>query len=311
MSNINQLSSAIKFALFVGATATLASASAFAQAQPADSPEEIEKVNVTGSRIKRIVEEEGAQPVQVITRQDIERTGLNNVYEILNTITSSDGSGLSTVTTQTNGSDGSQQVSLRGLGAQRTLVLVDGKRWVTDLDGTVDFSTIPVAIIQRIEVLKDGASAIYGSDAIAGVINIVTRRDYDGAQAGLYYGQTTEGDGARKGADLTIGAKGERTNGVMSISHTSQESIFAGDREYGQYPVMGNYIFGFPQGDCAALLAGLPTPTNAFGAFCGSATGIYGTFSGAGIAGGGRSLNHGANLADGLQITDFHAFNNT
>lgn len=291
MSNINQLSSAIKFALFVGATATLATASAFAQGAPEEA-KELDSVIVVGSKIKRQVEEEGAQPVQVLTRADIERTGLNNVYEILNTITSSDGSGLSTVTTQTNGSDGSQQVSLRGLGSGRTLVLVDGKRWVTDIDGTVDFSTIPVAIIQRIEVLKDGASAIYGSDAIAGVINIVTRRDYDGAQAGLYYGQTTKGDGARKGADITIGAKGERSNTIFSLSHTSQESIFAGDRALSDTPTFQcDEIYGF-------------------GA-CSSGSGLFGNFSsnpGLGVVS--QSLNIGANLADGIQTTDFSTFNN-
>ncbi len=290
MSNINQLSSAIKFALFVGAAATLGSVSAFAQ-EAATEAKEIDAVNVVGSKIRRIVEEEGAQPVQVLTRADIERTGLNNVYEILNTITSSDGSGLSTVTTQTNGSDGSQQVSLRGLGAQRTLVLVDGRRWVTDIDGTVDFSTIPLAIVQRIEVLKDGASAIYGSDAIAGVINIVTRRDYDGAQAGLYYGQTAKSDGARKGADITVGAKSERSNVVFSLSHTSQESIFAGDRELSNTPVVFcDEIYGL-------------------GA-CSSANSLYGRFSGVGIPGGSRSLIVGANLADGLQASDFSAATN-
>lgn len=73
---------------------------------------------------------------------------------------------------------------MRGFGANRTLVLVDGKRWITDIAGVVDVGSIPLAIIERIEVLKDGASAIYGSDAIGGVINVVTRKNYDGAQAG-------------------------------------------------------------------------------------------------------------------------------
>ncbi|MEO8000415.1 MAG: TonB-dependent receptor [Arenimonas sp.] len=312
MSNFNQLSSAIKFALFIGTTASLMSASTFAQ-EKRDEAKEIDTVRVVGTKIKRIVEEEGAQPVQVLTRADIERTGLNNVFEILNSITSSDGSGLSTVTTQTNGSDGSQQVSLRGLGAQRTLVLVDGRRWVTDIDGTVDFSTIPVAIIQRIEVLKDGASAIYGSDAIAGVINIVTRRDYEGAQAGVYFGQTAKGDGARKGADITIGARSERSNGVMSISHTSQESLYSADRLITQYPVFGNNFYGYAGGDCAALLAGAPDlgygPEGTIGQFCGSGSGVYGSFSGPGVDS--QALNHNANLADGIQASDYHTFNNT
>lgn len=232
MSNINQLSGAIKFALFVGATASLASVSAFAQ-----DTKEIEAVEVTGSRIKR-VDAETSQPIQVITREEIQKTGLTNVYDILNTITASDGSGLSTVTTQTNGSDGGQTISLRGLGAQRTLVLVDGKRWVAE-DGIVDFTTIPVAIIERIDVLKDGASAIYGSDAIAGVINVITRKNFDGAQVGLSYGQYTPGDGAQKSIDVTIGATGERSNVVFGANFTEYEPIFAGDREVSKFQRVG------------------------------------------------------------------------
>lgn len=232
MSNINQLSGAIKFALFVGATASLASVSAFAQ-----DTKEIEAVEVTGSRIKR-VDAETSQPIQVITRADIEKTGLTNVFDILNNITASDGSGLSTVTTQTNGSDGAQTISLRGLGATRTLVLVDGKRWVSE-DGVVDTTTIPVAIVERIDVLKDGASAIYGSDAIAGVINIITRKNYDGAQVGVSYGQYTPGDGAQKSIDVTIGATGERSNVVFGASFTEYEPVFAGNRDISATSVVG------------------------------------------------------------------------
>ncbi len=230
MSTINQLSSAIKFALFVGATASLATASAFAQdAGKKDETKEIQAVEVTGSRIKR-VDAETSQPIQVITRADIEKTGLTNVFDILNNITASDGSGLSTVTTQTNGSDGAQTISLRGLGASRTLVLVDGKRWVSE-DGVVDTTTIPTAIIERIDVLKDGASAIYGSDAIAGVVNIITRKNYDGAQVGVSYGQYVKGDGGQKTVDVTVGATGERSNVVFGASFTEYETVFAGDRK--------------------------------------------------------------------------------
>jgi len=302
MSNINQLSSAIKFALFVGASASLATVSAFAQ--DAKKTEVEIPVEVVGTRIKQ-VNKETAQPVQIVTREDIAKTGLNNVYDVLNNITASDGSGLSTVTTQTNGSDGSQQISLRGLGSNRTLVLVDGKRWVTDPSGTVDLSTIPLAIIERIEVLKDGASAIYGSDAIAGVVNIVTRKNYDGAQAGVYYGQTNKGDGAQTGADLTIGTQGEKSNTTFSISRTTQDQILAGDRAQSAFP----YAYG-----CEEQLA---TPGGNLGAYCGSASGIYGRFVVTGL--GTVALNHvtpsattgGDPLADGvITAADFHTFNN-
>ena len=292
MSKINQLSNAIKFALFVGATASLATASAFAQdAAKKDEAKEITAVTVTGSRIKR-VDAETTQPVSVITRADIEKTGATNLYDILNNITSSDGSGLSTVTTQTNGSDGSQQISLRNLGAERTLVLVDGKRWITDIDGVVDLSTIPLAIIERVDVLKDGASAIYGSDAIGGVVNIITRRQYEGAQVGLSYGQTAKGDGATKSIDLTIGASGERSSGVMSLSHSSQEPIFAGNREISNEPYAGCFDY--------------------YGGVCpyGSSSSAFGRFytTGTGQTGPSVTLNPNANIADGVQATDFQNF---
>ncbi len=246
MSNTSKLAGAIKFALFVGAASSVASVSAFAQEK--DAAKTLDRVEVTGSRIKR-VDAETTQPVAVVTRADIEKSGLTNVFDILNNITSSDGSGLSTTTTQTNGSDGSQQISLRGLGANRTLVLVDGKRWVTDLDGIVDLSTIPVAIIERIDVLKDGASAIYGSDAIAGVVNIITRKNFEGAQIGASYGQTIKGDGVQKSGDLTIGSAGERTSGVISLSYSEQEAIYAGDRLQTSEPYYG--CFEYYGGTCA------------------------------------------------------------
>jgi iron complex outermembrane receptor protein len=268
MSRIKQLSSAIRFALFAG-TAMMLAAPAFAQdAQSKKSEDEVktlDRVQVTGSLI-RSVNAETTQPVLTISRVEIAKTGLNNVYEVLNNITASDGSGLSTVTTQTNGSNGSQQISLRGLGASRTLILVDGKRWVTDIDGVVDLSTIPLAIIERIDVLKDGASAIYGSDAVAGVINIITRKDYKGAQASVYYGQTAKGDGTRTAYDATFGTSGERSSVVISASYSDQDAIFAGDRAISRYPKFG----------CDTLLA--TNPTDPAAGFCGSAFNQWGRF---------------------------------
>jgi iron complex outermembrane receptor protein len=291
MSNTTKLAGAIKFALFVGAASSVASVSAFAQEK--DAAKTLDRVEVTGSRIKR-VDAETTQPIAIVTRADIEKTGLTNVFDILNNITSSDGSGLSTTTTQTNGSDGSQQISLRGLGADRTLVLVDGKRWITDIDGTVDLSTIPVAIIERIDVLKDGASAIYGSDAIAGVVNIITRKNFEGAQFGTSYGQTTKGDGAQNSADITVGAAGERSSAVLSVSYSEQKAIYAGDRLISREPYFGCFEY--------------------YGGVCpyGSASGAYGRFAVAGSlipgANGTKALNPSANIADGIQASDFRTF---
>src|SRR5690606_23403153 len=155
-----------------------------------DSPRELDRVEVTGSRIKK-AEIEGQTPVQTITRADIERTGLTSVADLLQQVTGS-GSALNTKFNSSgnfgfppDGSGvgaGSATVDLRHLGSKRVLVLVDGIRWVNEasasgVSASTDLNTIPLAIVDRIEVLEDGASSLYGSDAIAGVVNIITRRD--------------------------------------------------------------------------------------------------------------------------------------
>ena len=270
----NLLSDAVRNGLAVGTVGLvgLASASAFAQNAPAPAPssdkaKNLDRVEVVGSRIKRAVDTEPTSPVTTLTRADIEQTGLTSTFDIINHISASDGSGLSTVTTQTNGSDGTQTVSLRNLGANRTLVLVDGKRWPTDANGIVDLSSIPVAIIERIEVLKDGASAIYGSDAIAGVINIITRKKYDGAQVGWTYGETSHGDGEQNSEDVTIGATGERSSAVVSLSRSQQGTVFAGDRSRSDASVFG----------CDALLSNWPaSDPNSTAGFCGSGSPAFG-----------------------------------
>ncbi len=324
----NLLSDAVRYGLAAGTVGvvSLASASAFAQAAPAVPADQakaknLDTVEVLGSRIKRrLVDTEATSPVTTLTRADIEQTGLTSTFDIINHISASDGSGLSTVTTQTNGSDGTQTVSLRNLGPQRTLVLVDGKRWVTNAGGIVDLSSIPVAIIERIEVLKDGASAIYGSDAVAGVINIITRKKYEGAQIGWTYGQTTHGDGAQHSEDVTIGANGERSSAVISLSRSEQKAIFAGDRTISNQSVFG----------CNALLSNFPaSDPNSLGSNCGSSSGAFGRIKlkhiGGASVGGTWALNNSFTdsgnatgdplgavaTASGTSAADFHQFQAT
>ncbi len=171
-----------------------------AAVQAQDDTRELDRIEVTGSRIKK-AEIEGQTPITTITREDIARSGLTSAADIVQQLT---GSG-SSLNTRFNSSGnfgfppdgsgvgaGSATVDLRHLGSKRVLVLVDGIRWVNEasasgVSGSTDLNTIPVAIIERIEVLEDGASSIYGSDAIAGVVNIITRRDFDGASASVYY----------------------------------------------------------------------------------------------------------------------------
>jgi iron complex outermembrane receptor protein len=124
------------------------------------------------------------------------------------------------------------------------LVLVDGIRWVNEssasgVGAATDLNTIPMAIIERIEVLQDGASALYGSDAIAGVINIITRRNYEGASVSAQYGEYGAGDGATKNVDLAWGWNTDRSNLFLGLSYVDQDTVFSSDREQSSYPVPG------------------------------------------------------------------------
>ena len=135
---------------------------------------------------------------------------------------------------------GSAQADLRHLGSQRVLVLVDGLRWVNEasasgVGGSVDLNTIPMATVERIEVLEDGASSIYGSDAISGVINIITRKDYRGFEVNAYAGKYGEGGDTRK-AEITWGTGGDAFNAVVVLSHNKQEEISSSKYEISSTP---------------------------------------------------------------------------
>ncbi len=162
--------------------------------------QKMERVEVTGSSIKRI-DGEQALPVTILKREDIDRIGATTTEELLKNITAITSAGSVTVS-QANGTVTTSQanVSLRALGATRTLILVNGRR-VTVFGGTtviaVDVNSIPLAAIERVEVLKDGASSLYGSDAIAGVINFILRKDYTGGEVNLGYGAPTRSGGGQ------------------------------------------------------------------------------------------------------------------
>ena len=227
-----------------------------AAAQDAPPTEEaattLDRVQVTGTRIKK-AEIEGQTPIQTLTREDIERTGLTSIADIVQNLTGS-GSALNTKFNSSgnfgfspNGDGvgaGSAQVDLRNLGPKRVLVLVDGMRWINEssasgVGAATDLNTIPLALVERIEILEDGASSLYGSDAIAGVVNIITRRNFEGGQVTLNYGQYGEGDGTLKGIDAAWGMSTERSNLFLGVSHVEQDEIFSKDRAQSSFPVPG------------------------------------------------------------------------
>ena len=248
--NHNQLYNGVRASLASGLLLT--SPVLLAQDQDEDTAE-LDRIEVTGSRIKR-ADIESASPVFVIQRDEIERTGLTSVGDLLQDLPIA-GSALNTQFN--NGGNGETRLDLRNLGSNRLLVLVNGRRMVTNLGGSVDLNNIPVAIIKRIEILKDGASAIYGSDAISGVVNIITRDDFEGMQANAYFGQfQSENDGEIQAYDFSIGTTSDRGSVFFSASYTKNEAVFAGDRAISAEPQFGTGTafgsFGTPQGVIAA-----------------------------------------------------------
>src|SRR6266446_10375921 len=200
----------------------------------------IERVEITGSSIKRI-DAETALPVQIVSRQEIEASGSANVEQFLQGLGVALQGNNNTVAASASGvtSGGISSVSLRGLGSQRTLVLIDGRRvsaggTLTD-STTVDVNHIPVAAIERIEVLKDGASAIYGSDAIGGVINFILRKDYKGGEVTPYANVTQHPGGRGWGASGLLGwgnMAADNFNATISFDYKKQDALYGRDRPF-------------------------------------------------------------------------------
>ena len=270
----NPLRDAITFALAVGATTLAGTGLALAQTAPAATPAaaatDLDRITVTGSRIRQ-AEVENAQPVLTITRADIDKQGFQSAADILQNISAVGTPPLSRASPLSSGENaGGTFISLRNLGAQRTLVLVNGKRLGISTSGLSDIASIPAVAIERIEVLKDGASSIYGSDAIAGVINIITRSNFDGASASAYYGQYGEGDGATTRGDFVMGFNGDRGSLTMAAEWAKEDDVMASDRPYSAFPrgsehptdawtVVGQ--FGGFTTTAANPVAGFPTGT--------------------------------------------------
>jgi iron complex outermembrane recepter protein len=234
MINLKKLPSAIQFALFVGA-ASLVSGNAVAQDQDEEETEQqattLDRIQVTGSRIKR-ADVEGALPVTVIDREQLELSGDVSVADYLrNTTFNSFGS----FRPQSGSSAQSfAGISLRGLGESRTLILIDGRRApvAPNVGSAQDLNIIPMAAVERIEILTDGASAIYGTDAIGGVVNIITRKDFEGVE--LTVGKTfpTRVGGDQEEASAVFGAAGDRGRLLGGVSYTDRDIIFQRDREW-------------------------------------------------------------------------------
>ncbi len=224
----NLLSRSIHSTLGAGAVLSMALASGVAFAQDGDADEEaveLDRVEVTGTRIKR-VDIEGATPITVITRDDIDMSGDTSVAEVLRNLSANTFGSWKGQSGFGAGAPGAVEVNLRGVGA--TLVLIDGRRMAgSGYDGgaTQNLNDIPLAIVDRIEVLRGGASAIYGSDAIAGVINIITLREMDGVTATFLYETRSVDDGTTKQFEFAGGSTSERGNIIITAQGTTTDEL--------------------------------------------------------------------------------------
>ena len=190
----------------------------------------IERVQITGSRINLKQEQiSGVGPVTVIDAEAIQRSGAISIETLLQRMPSSAGTaGNQGSAYWTSNGYGTTQVNLRGLGIDRTLVLLNGRRVVaggTGANSSVDLNMIPIAMIERVEVLKDGASAIYGADAVAGVVNIITKKAFDGVEMSVRYGKTAQGDGEEKSADLVWGTRNDHGSMMASLNYSESGDV--------------------------------------------------------------------------------------
>ncbi len=219
--------------LAIGLFALVAADSVAQEArEPADGVDFVmEEVTVTGSRIRGEATESTA-PVIILAKAQIQEKGLASIGDVLQTLTVQSNA----INTQANnGGDGSTRISLRGLGSGRTLVLVNGRRFVpggTGANSSVDLNSIPASVIERIEVLKDGASAVYGSDAVGGVVNVITRSDLEGVEFEYYQGVAGAGDGDVIDASITAGLRSGRGSILFSAGYHSRKPVWTGDRSF-------------------------------------------------------------------------------
>ncbi len=217
-------------ALLCAAGASFVSAQAIAQGT----------VEVTGSRIKR-VDAEGAVPVTVITREQIESSGVTSVAEVMRNVTFAAAGNFR----PQSGSSAQAwaSIDLKGLGSGRTLVLIDGRRAPKGpmVATAADMNSIPLGAVERIEILTDGASAVYGSDAIAGVVNIITRKDFEGFQYSFGYTNPSNPGGERREGSVLFGTSGKDGRVLAGISYNERGMVYTRDRVWGTDKGVSSY----------------------------------------------------------------------
>jgi iron complex outermembrane recepter protein len=231
------------------AATTLSAVPAYSQVAPTapandEELQELEKFVVTGSYIPttETAFTAGASPVVRLDRKVIDQSGFASTAELLQRVTISNAGSVPLSNNATGFTPAATSLSLRGLGPEATLVLINGRRVAVYPVGTggttafVDLNTIPLSAVDSIEVLKDGASALYGADAVAGVVNIKMRRGIDGSEAAIWYGNTMDEDASEVTGSFVTGAQTERANVLIGANYRKRNAIFARDRAYSETP---------------------------------------------------------------------------
>jgi outer membrane receptor protein involved in Fe transport len=252
VSSVFLKSGASRYAILGAALAFTVIGSAVAQDQPAPAPADqpaaaapapgVEEIVVTGSRI-RTSDVTAAAPLTVVTAEQIQRSSVVTMEDLVRKIPALDNNGGGVGSSINNGSYGAASASLHNLGYTRTLILMDSKRLpYTDFGASadaVDLNSIPASLIDHVEVLRDSASSIYGADAIGGVINFITKKNFEGFDTGVSYGSTDKDDSRNYGAYATLGANFERGNVVISASYDHRDPILQINRDWASNEFIG------------------------------------------------------------------------
>jgi len=245
----------------------VAAVALIAAATPAMAQDAVEEVVVTGSRIAR-QDLVSSSPVTTVTGEDIKVVGATNVEEYLNTLPQLI-AGATKSSNVAGEADATANLNLRGLGPKRTLVLVNGKRFMaSNQQGIVDVNNIPASLVDRVEVVTGGASAVYGSDAMAGVVNFILKDRFDGLMVEGQYGISGEGDADTWNTALTVGASNDKASAWLHVNYEDRSTLRGTARPLSRYATIdsnGTFVRSGTAGRVGGTLVGVPTPNGTGG----------------------------------------------
>ncbi|MBU2279218.1 MAG: TonB-dependent receptor [Gammaproteobacteria bacterium] len=311
MFTANKLSRSVKIALVLGVASPLFISQGVMAQEEAAADKTVEKIQVTGSRI-RSANAMSTSPISTIGEIEIKQQQQPEVERIIRNLPSAlpgDGSNVN------NGSGGAASINLRGLGRNRNLVLMNGKRMVPfNTSGHVDTSSIPTALIDRIDLVTGGASAVYGSDAISGAMNVVLKNDFEGVEFETGHSRTAEADAFTQNASLTLGGNfdDDKGNAVMSIGWLNRDPLLLGQRALGNLGIdtasganYSNFLDGIAPTPPADPTCGGPNAVEAGG----STTTIPTRIALFGVPSVGGQFRDGGNIGSNCSVFNFNPYN--